>query len=291
MTQSKWFQTIGWTTCSLALRTRNRIRFPGGMTIEGIKIIFFDIGNVFVSDDPSACYAYERLFDRLHQAGKFHTPEEFFAERLEHIKQGGNLWSFVGQFVPPNEFAQFQQDVRRQMYEQWGGLSPAIPAMEEAVKILAPHYRLGLIANQPRQVRDVLQDRGLFDLFEVHGISEEVGLEKPNPEFFRWALKKANVEAREAMMIGDRADNDVKPAKGLGMHTLWLKLGREGRGWVPQTHFERCYAMGTESFYFSDRAPRGPEEEPEFIALSARHLVELLVDRTAAERIGGSAVP
>lgn len=38
--------------------------------------------------------------------------------------------------------------------------------------------------------------------------SEEAGIEKPHPDIFRLALKKAEVESREALVIGDDEDSD-----------------------------------------------------------------------------------
>jgi len=35
----------------------------------------------------------------------------------------------------------------------------------------------------------------------------------------------ANCTADESVMVGDRLDNDIIPAKALGMKTVWLKNG------------------------------------------------------------------
>ena len=39
------------------------------------------------------------------------------------------------------------------------------------------------------------------------------------------ALKKAECEPGEAVMVGDRLDNDIVPAKKLGMKTVWVRPG------------------------------------------------------------------
>lgn len=38
-------------------------------------------------------------------------------------------------------------------------------------------------------------------------------------------MKLANCTADESVMVGDRLDNDIIPAKALGMKTVWLKNG------------------------------------------------------------------
>ena len=41
-------------------------------------------------------------------------------------------------------------------------------------------------------------------------------------------MELANCTPREAVMIGDRIDNDILPAKALGMHTVWIRQGFGG---------------------------------------------------------------
>lgn len=241
-----------------------------------LKILFFDIGNVFVSDDPSGCFAYRRLYERLVADGHQLTVEDFFRRRTEHVNNGGNLWTFVSQWISQDEFKAWQREVRGQMYCQWSKLSPAITTMADVPALLAPHYRLGIIANQPHQVEDVLADRGMLQYFEVLGVSDKLNLHKPNPAFFEWALKEAGVEPHEALMVGDRIDNDVKPAKALGMKTAWLRLGCDGREWQASDEFERHYAASIALACWSDWEPKGPEDEPDLVAHSAEELVQAL---------------
>ncbi|MFQ8961778.1 HAD-IA family hydrolase [Sellimonas intestinalis] len=40
--------------------------------------------------------------------------------------------------------------------------------------------------------------------------------QKPNPKIFEIALQRAKCEANKAIMIGDRIDNDIMPAKKNG---------------------------------------------------------------------------
>lgn len=48
---------------------------------------------------------------------------------------------------------------------------------------------------------------------------------KPDIRIFEYALDKANCIPQDACMIGDRLDNDILPAKSLGMKTVWIKQG------------------------------------------------------------------
>lgn len=55
--------------------------------------------------------------------------------------------------------------------------------------------------------------------------SAEEGVSKPDKRIFEIALKRSNCDPANAVMIGDRIDNDIVPAKMLGMRTIWIKQG------------------------------------------------------------------
>lgn len=58
--------------------------------------------------------------------------------------------------------------------------------------------------------------------------SAEAGIAKPDLTIFRLALERAGCAAENSVMIGDRLDNDIIPAKPLGMHTIWVRQGFVG---------------------------------------------------------------
>lgn len=66
---------------------------------------------------------------------------------------------------------------------------------------------------------------GLMAHIDLVVASAEAGVAKPDPAIFRIALARAGCEAAEAVMIGDRLDNDIAPAKAVGMRTVWLPQG------------------------------------------------------------------
>ena len=55
--------------------------------------------------------------------------------------------------------------------------------------------------------------------------SAELGISKPDPVIFQWSLEQADCIAQNAVMVGDRLDNDMAPANRLGIHTVRLLRG------------------------------------------------------------------
>jgi len=102
-----------------------------------------------------------------------------------------------------------------------------IPGAAELVRELKRRdYRLALIADgRPGTYYNVLSHYGLYHLFDVHVISEEVGVEKPDKRIFYDALRRLGI-ARECsgrvVMLGNNLERDVRGANGVGMVSVWL---------------------------------------------------------------------
>jgi len=91
--------------------------------------------------------------------------------------------------------------------------------------MLSARYRIGVIANQPAGTEERLTNWGLMPLVSICLSSTEVGLEKPDPAIFRLALTRAECAPEEAVMIGDRLDNDIRPARLQGWKTIRILQG------------------------------------------------------------------
>ncbi len=89
--------------------------------------------------------------------------------------------------------------------------------------------KLGIVANQPEAARERLARVGIGDLFDHLGLSGLSGLRKPDPRAFTAAAEALGVAASACIMVGDRIDNDIAPAKALGMAAILLRSGRHRR--------------------------------------------------------------
>ena len=106
-----------------------------------------------------------------------------------------------------------------------GELDRPYPEAGAVLAALSRRYRLGVIANQSHGGPDRLARWGLREWLDVVVTSAEAGLSKPDPRVFTLALKQAGCEPGQAVMVGDRPDNDIAPAKRLGMATIRVRQG------------------------------------------------------------------
>ena len=64
---------------------------------------------------------------------------------------------------------------------------------------------------------------GLDELADAVCISEEVGVDKPDPLMFRTAAERAGTTLEGAWMIGDNLDADIAGAQGVGARSVWVE--------------------------------------------------------------------
>lgn len=178
------------------------------MILANIKWIFFDIGSTLVDESV----AYQNRIERT-IAGTNVTYDDFYNKMVEISKynqSGYNkaLEAYGLKTVPWNSDDEF-----------------VYPETENCLGELSKHYRIGIIANQNLGSEERLEKLGLLKHIDLVIASAEEGVAKPDLRIFQIALDRANCKPEEAVMVGDRLDNDIIPANKIGMTTVWIKQG------------------------------------------------------------------
>jgi FMN phosphatase YigB (HAD superfamily) len=85
---------------------------------------------------------------------------------------------------------------------------------------------VGIAGNQPAGVEEQLRTAGFSPNFLAS--SAAWGVAKPSLEFFDRIVAEAGVEPDSILYVGDRLDNDVLPARAVGMRTAFVRRGPWG---------------------------------------------------------------
>lgn len=190
-------------------------------TASGIDMVFFDIGGVMYDDS-----IYARSWMRaLRESGAEFSDQAFDREyaALRAAQDGSFRRRLSARFLGP-DYDLPALETRAARY--WAYPATALYAdVHPCLDALAARYRLGVIANQPTSVRAALDRDGLTPSFEVWGVSDDLGLQKPDPALFAHVLATAAVAPERTVMLGDRLDYDVRPARAAGMRAIWVLRG------------------------------------------------------------------
>lgn len=103
-------------------------------------------------------------------------------------------------------------------------LRPGVPEVLDYLR--RERRRLGLVANQPRSVLAELDAAGIGHYFDHREVAGTHGFRKPDVRIFLRACADLEVPPEQCLMVGDRLDNDIVPAKQLGMYAVRLRTGR-----------------------------------------------------------------
>jgi len=173
-----------------------------------MKWIFFDLGATLV--DESDVYKSRCRFaiDRLNI-----DTEEFMNKVYEEAR------------ISPTPIRNAAKAYGVALPEWDNSLEKLYDAAYSVITGLYGKYKLGIIANQSLGTQERIDKWGIGKYFDVVVASAEAGCAKPDLRIFQMALQKAKCEPNEAVMVGDRLDNDIVPAKELGIKTVWVRQG------------------------------------------------------------------
>jgi len=94
----------------------------------------------------------------------------------------------------------------------------------ETLADLAGRYRLAALTNGNANVASM----GLDRYFSFALSAADVRASKPAPDIFHAALSAAGVAPAESIHVGDNLVDDIHGAAAVGMHTIWVNIGRAG---------------------------------------------------------------
>ena len=204
--------------------------------LKKYKHIFFDLDRTLWDFDAAAEVAFERIYEQYNlkslgipSAHEFHEVYHPLNERLWELYREDKITKADlnrTRFLKPLEhYGIHDVELADHLSEDYVYWSPRIvrlvPGTMELLEYLKPKYHLHLITNGFEEVQDTkLTLSGMKPYFETLTVSEEVGVKKPNPEIFQYALRKAHATAEESLMIGDEMAVDIDGARAAEIDTV-----------------------------------------------------------------------
>ena len=171
-----------------------------------------------LSLDPGELY--RRYAEMISSEPAGDAASGFVPYRTSWLAAGRRLLAPFGRESAAGQFADTYADMH--------ATAVIFPEVPDAVRALARHTRIGVVANADHDyLMRCLDHNGLR--FEVLVDSETAGCYKPEPGIFQRACDALSVPAGEAVMVGDTPETDVQGAHRAGLRAVWLNRGH--RDW------------------------------------------------------------
>jgi putative hydrolase of the HAD superfamily len=82
--------------------------------------------------------------------------------------------------------------------------------------------KIGVISNIGQEIDGYCAEMGFKPYLDFKVTSFEAGFDKPRPEIFQLALKKAAVLPEESIFVGDQYEQDIQGSRAMGMKPILL---------------------------------------------------------------------
>lgn len=205
-----------------------------------VKAILFDFGGTL---DSGGDHWYHVLYDILQRSGlavdrdlykKAFAIGERTLATLPVIETGDNFYQLLEkkmliqcEFLQANGVQITSTIAKDTAQKAYGFAKGNCQKSGLIITALKRHYRIALVSNFYGNLKTVLADFQLDNLFECVIESAVVGVKKPDPEIFKLACQKLDLPTKDCVVVGDSLKKDMEPALSIGCRAYWLR----GRGW------------------------------------------------------------
>jgi HAD superfamily hydrolase (TIGR01549 family) len=192
-----------------------------------IKNIFLDVGGVILDEiefeeisskiitkiikDYNVNYSIENYWKNIDEAVYRFVPKVYDFILFKNIK---NL----------NDFNKLKVQYKNEL-KQTNIKFKLMDGINDFLKIFSKQYKIGILGQYGKDFRKYLEEINLYKYFTFVEIQDDYKITKPDPRYFEAVLKKCKCKPEESIMVGDRIDKDIIPAKMVGMKTIRIKTG------------------------------------------------------------------
>ncbi len=202
-----------------------------------IKLVIFDADNTLYSLNSkisySAVYSYlskitnkpVKEIERIHKTLINEVRDSTDPALRDYVYTFNKLAKSLNADVSGSELYQVMKD---KLPESTTPLSEIL----HLLKLLKEkNIKVGICTNTFRDMLEIKLNQsvpGWEELIDFIITPTETNSMKPSKKFYEMAIKKAGVRPEESVAIGDSWENDLEPAKDLGIKTILVSKEKEG---------------------------------------------------------------
>ncbi len=191
-----------------------------------MKAVFFDIDDTLLNTSGFADIARRSAIEAMCDNGLPVEYDEAY-DLLKHIikKKGSNYNKHFNlltkELLGQEDPFLIALGITTYHNVKFSLLRPFPRTMAILIYLKSKGYRLGAITNGITIKQwEKLVRMGIHHFFDIVITSEEVGVEKPDPEIYHEALRRMRCEASKSIMIGNKLDVDCVGAVNAGMNAI-----------------------------------------------------------------------
>lgn len=212
------------------------------------KNLFFDLDDTLWAFSANARDTYEEMYRKYDYDRFFDSFEHYYSL---YQRRNLELWAEYAdgkvtkeelnrqRYLYPLEAVGAGDSALAEAYEKDAlatipTKSKLMPHAREVLEYLSAKYNLYILSNGFKELQfHKMRSSDIDKYFRKVVLSDDIGILKPWPEIFHFALSATQSELNDSLMIGDSWENDIAGAAGVGMHQAFYNLS--GRTDLPFT--------------------------------------------------------
>lgn len=222
------------------------------MMASPYKNLFFDLDDTLWAFSQNARDTFEEMYHKYAYDRFFRSFGHFYTL---YQRRNAELWEEYGRgevdkeelnrqrFLYPLEAvgkgdAALSKAFSKDFFSVIPTKSRLMPHAREVLEYLQGKYNLYILSNGFQELQcHKMRSAGIDRFFKKVILSDDIGVLKPWPEIFHFALSVAQADARDSLMIGDSWENDVSGARRVGMHQVFYDVaGKDDLPFRPTFH-------------------------------------------------------
>lgn len=196
------------------------------------KNLFFDLDDTIWDFSQNARETFEEIYHKYSLDRYFDSFDHYY---MLYQRRNTELWLEYGEgkitkeelnhqrFLFPLQSVGLDDEAfAKQFSEDFFAIIPTktglMPYAKEVLEYLFPKYNMYILSNGFRELQShKIRSAGVDHYFKKVILSEDIGMLKPSPEIFNFALSATQSNLRRSLMIGDSWEADITGAYGVGM--------------------------------------------------------------------------
>jgi len=196
-----------------------------------IKNIFLDAGGVILDENKFEIFYEKTITEIIRRYNKNYSVENYRNDAEEAVyRYVPRLYDYIlyKNIGDRENFSHSKELLKNNFKSELKNANIGFELMDGIENFLiefSTQYRIGILGQYGNNFRDFLVDMRLLRYFAYTETQDNFSITKPDPRYFEAILDKCGCKAEESVMIGDRIDKDIIPAKATGMKTIRLMTG------------------------------------------------------------------
>lgn len=203
------------------------------------KNLFFDLDDTLWAFSQNARDTFEEMYQKYGYDRLFQSFQHFYTL---YQRRNVELWEEYGngqvtkeelnrqRFLYPLEAvgagdATLAKNFSDDFFSVIPTKSKLMPHVREVLEYLSTRYNLYILSNGFQELQcHKMRSADIDRYFKKVVLSDDIGVLKPWPEIFHFALSTTQSELKDSLMIGDSWENDITGARGVGMHQAFYNV-------------------------------------------------------------------